>query len=172
MSSCANRSWIVFGTFLHCLVNKCWEQVLDQFLRCTSEHYFRTVLETILKSSWLASITLRLQNSPGNSPGNSSEKRQVFGAISQSSYKLSSWLNKNLWSCICFTFSRFLLIYQLEGLDLSFTLKWFFFLKYFRTLSQNRSENRIQTIFKSKSCTNEFHVFILDYGLAFLGYLR
>ena len=134
--------------------------------RSTSEYYFKTAQETVLKSSWLASIIWRLQKSPGNS----SEKCQVFGAISQSSYKLSSWLNKNLWSCICFSFSRFLLVWQLEGLDLSFTLKLFFFLKYFRTLSQNRSKNRVQTVFKSKNCTNNFHAFILDFGLAFLGY--
>jgi len=116
---------------LHCLVDKCWEQILEQFLGSTSEHYFRTVLETVLNSSWLASITWRLQNNPVSS----SEKHQAFGATSQSLYKLSIWLNKNLWSYIYFTFSRFLLICQLEGLDLTFTLKWFFFLKYFRTLS-------------------------------------
>ena len=66
-----------------------------------------------------------------------------------------------------FYFLRFLLICKLEGLDLSFTWKWFFFLKYFRTLSQNRSENRVQTVFQDKNCTNEFHVFILDFGLPF-----
>jgi len=54
---CPNRSWIVFGIYLHCLVNNVWEQVLEQFLGSTSEHYFRTVLETAPKSSWLASIT-------------------------------------------------------------------------------------------------------------------
>jgi len=43
---------------------------------------------------------------------------------------------------ISFIFSRFLLICQLEGLNLTFTLKWFFSLKYFRTLSQKQSENR------------------------------
>ena len=46
-----------------------------------------------------------------------------------------------------FYFLRFLLICQLEGLHSSFILKWFFFLKYFRTLSQNSSENWVFRVF-------------------------
>jgi len=51
-------SRMVFGIFPHCLVNNVWEQVLEQFMGSTSEHYFRTVLEKVLKSSWLASWSL------------------------------------------------------------------------------------------------------------------
>ena len=115
----------------------------------------------------MASITWRLQNSPGINPVNSSEKCKVFGATSQSSYKLSSWLNKNLWFCICFSFSRFLLICQLEGLDLSFFLKCFLFLKYFKTLSQNRFKNRVQTVFKSKTAQMNFMFLFLILGRRF-----
>jgi len=57
-----------------------------------------------------------------------------------------------------FYFLRFL-ICQLEGLDLSFTLKWFFFLKYFRTLSQNRSENRLHSVFEGINCKKHFTTF-------------
>ena len=159
----------MFATFLHYLVNNVWEQVSEQFLGSTREHYFRIVLEIVLKSSSLASITRRLQNSPGNRLGNSYEKHQVFGATSQSSYKLSSWLNKNLWSCICFTFGRSFLICQLEGLDLSFIFKWFFFFKYFRRLSQISYDNKVFRVFLSPELQKWFsRLFSLFMGWRFL----
>ena len=57
----------------------------------------------------------------------------------------------------------FFLICQLEDLDLSFTLKWFFFLKYFRMRTGFK-------LFSSQKTAQTNHVFILDFGLAFLGY--
>ena len=46
-----------------------------------------------------------------------------------------------------------------QSLNLTNTLKWFLFEKYFRTLSQNNSENRLFRVFSSQNCKNVFHRF-------------
>ena len=62
-----------------------------------------------------------------------------------------------------FYFLRFLLICHWKSLNLTYTLKWFLFGKYFRTPSQNNSENKVFRVFSSQNCKNVFHNFFLDF---------
>jgi len=62
-----------------------------------------------------------------------------------------------------FYFLRFLLICHWESLNLTYTLKWFLFGKYFRTLSRNSCENKVFRVFSSQNCKNVFHRFFLDF---------
>ena len=62
-----------------------------------------------------------------------------------------------------FYFHRFLLICHWESLNLTYTLKWFLFRKYFRTPSQNSSGNKVFSVFSSQNCKNVFHRFFLDF---------
>ena len=58
--------------------------------------------------------------------------------------------------CYRFYILRFLLICHLDDLDLTFTLKRFFSLKNFRTLSQNTPENRVFRLFSSQNGFQRF----------------
>ena len=62
-----------------------------------------------------------------------------------------------------FYFLRFLLICHWESLNLTYTLKWFFFGKYFRALSQNSSGNKVFSVFSSQTVKMFFTDFFLDF---------
>jgi len=133
--------------------NKCWEQCLitvlgtvsnaadwlvpkeHQKTRSTSEHYLGTVLRSI-KELW---------------------------ASSQFVYKLSSWLTRVLvW--YWFSFTRFLLICQLEGLDLTFILNDFW------GISEHCLRPVLRTVFGvflKRKQKHEFSQFFLIFGLMF-----
>ena len=74
-----------------------------------------------------------------------------------------------------FSLSRFLLICQLEGLDLSFTLKWFLSWNTLEHCLRNSSGNRVFGVFLRLDLHNDFHGFFFIYGLAislvYLGYI-
>jgi len=137
-----NRFKILFGTLLHCLVNSIWEQYLEQFLRAADQQGLMKISE---------------------------QPREQF------SDKSSIWINKTILiqvvllvkqeSLVChwFYFCRFLLICQLEGLDLIFTLKWFFLWGISETLSQNRSENSACRFSKSDLQNMIFTIFGLTF---------
>ena len=69
--------------------------------------------------------------------------------------------------CHWFYFYRFLLICQLEGLDLTFALNWFFLWGISETLSHNSSEKSAWSISKAKSAKTIFTIFSLFLGWCF-----
>jgi len=113
----------------------------------------------------------------GTVPQSSGSKRthEDFIVASNSSQKRSIWSDKSIliqavqlvkqeslvyhW----FYFCNFLLICQLEGLDLTFTLKWFFLWGVSETLSQNRSKNNVWSVFKVRSAKHDFTIFGLTF---------
>ena len=106
--------------------------------------HFRTAQEIVLRSIW----------------SDESPHLQVVQLI-----------NKSHWFDIYFFFIRFLLICQVEGLDLTFTLNSF--LRCLRTLSQNSSKNSVWSVFKPKQKKDFYRIFSLIFGLTFsLKYLR
>jgi len=72
-------------------------------------------------------------------------------------------IQQESWYSIDFIFCRFLLICQLEGLNLTFTLKWFFLLKYCRTVSETVWE-QVFRVFLRLDLQTCFHGFLI-YGL-------
>ena len=66
--------------------------------------------------------------------------------------------------CYRFYFLKFLLICQLESLDLTLTWNGFAFWKYFRILSQNSSGNKVFRMFLSQTAKT----FFTNYSLIFL----
>jgi len=69
-------------------------------------------------------------------------------------------------------FLRFLLICHWESLNLTYTWKFFFFGKYFKTLSQNSSGNKLFRLFSSQNCKKHFsQIFSLIFGPTSLSFL-
>ena len=83
-------------------------------------------------------------------------------------------IQQESWYGIGFIFCRFLLICQLEGLDHTFTLKWFFLLKYFRTVSEHSLGTGVPGVSKNRPA-NMFSRFFWFVGCWFfweyLGYI-
>ena len=116
--------------FKMCLVNNVQEQVL------------RTGAEDTLAGKTFLNFRNSLKNSPA-------ECLEQLWLIQQESSV-----------CYGFHFLRFLLICQLESLDLTFTLKWFFlFERIFRTVLETRRPGCFQT----KTAKNNFTRFFLDF---------
>jgi len=141
-----------------------WEQCLEQFLGTICEHHFRTALGIVLQSGQLTMIlgAWRLQNSPSNS----SEKYEGFGATKSTFLQAVQLVKKSNWFDIYFFFIRFLLICQLEGANLTLTLNGFPE-HCLRPVSRTGF-----TVFSSRNYNTNFTGFSLKFGLMFLRFLR
>jgi len=128
---CANWFQMLFELLCKCLVNLVQEQVWEH----------------VLKMRWFK-----------NPEQSRDQFYSVFAAASclftrhpDDSTRVLVWYR--------FYFLRFLLICHWESLNLTYTLKWFLFGKYFRTPSQNSSGNKVFRVFSSQNCKNVFHIF-------------
>ena len=134
--------------------------LIEQVPKCCVEYFeiaWLIMSRTSLKNRSSRSVGWQHFPELQNSLKNSSEKCLE----QQVKFLQDVWLNQQeSLFCCGFYFIRFLLICQLESLDLTFTLKWFFSLKNFRILSHNTSDNRVFKVLSSQNCKTDFSRFL------------
>ena len=147
-----------------CSQQQSWDQLSKVFAAAVSRSVIQSVCSSSLKISHPKCLQQQSQDRASKVFANS---KNVF-------LKVTGWFQQESWYSIDFIFRRFLLICQLEGLNLTFTLKWFFLLKYFRTISETVWEQVFQVFLRAdlqNMFSRFFDLWAADFCWEYLGYI-